>query len=64
MRRAVRLSRRTDWIPGEYTISIRAVGYEISVADHGDVVAEKTVTADIELKKTKISPASSPTPNG
>ena len=40
-------------VPGEYKITIRAVGYEISVPTTADVVAEKTVTADIELKKTR-----------
>ena len=40
-------------VPGEYKITIRAVGYEISVPTTADVVAEKTVTADINLKKTR-----------
>jgi streptogramin lyase len=40
-------------VPGEYKITIRAVGYEISVPTTADVVAEKTVTADIKLKKTR-----------
>ena len=40
-------------VPGEYMITIRAVGYEISVPTTADVVAEKTVTADIKLRKTR-----------
>jgi len=40
-------------VPGGYKITIRAVGYEISVPTTADVVAEKTVTADIKLKKTR-----------
>jgi len=40
-------------VPGEYKITIRAAGYEISVPTTADVVAEKTVTADIKLKKTR-----------
>ena len=40
-------------VPGEYKITIRAVGYEISVPTTADVVAEKTVTADIKLRKTR-----------
>ena len=40
-------------VPGEYKITIRAVGYDISVPTTADVVAEKTATADIKLKKTR-----------
>ena len=40
-------------VPGEYKITIRAVGYEIGLPTTADVVAEKTVTADIKLKKTR-----------
>jgi streptogramin lyase len=40
-------------VPGEYKITIRAVGYDISVSTTADVVAEKTATADIKLKKTR-----------
>jgi virginiamycin B lyase len=40
-------------VSGEYKITIRAVGYEINVPTTADVVAEKTVTADIKLKKTR-----------
>jgi hypothetical protein len=51
-------------VPGGYKITIRAVGYEIGLPTTADVVAEKTVTADIKLKKRAIWPASSATPNG
>ena len=40
-------------VPGEYKITIRAVGYDISVPTTAEVVAEKTATADIKLKKTR-----------
>src|SRR5215467_1123748 len=40
-------------LPGEYTISIRAVGYEIDGLAKAMVEAEKTTTSDIKLKKTK-----------
>jgi len=40
-------------LPGEYTISIRAVGYEIDAPTKAMVEAEKTITTDIRLKKTK-----------
>src|SRR3984893_13002888 len=40
-------------LPGEYTISIRAVGYEIDGLIKAMVEAEKTATSDIKLKKTK-----------
>ena len=39
--------------PGEYTISIRAVGYDIGAPAKATVETEKTATADIKLKKTK-----------
>jgi len=39
--------------PGEYTVSIRAVGYEIKIPTVATVEAEKTTTTDIKLKKTK-----------
>jgi streptogramin lyase len=39
--------------PGEYTISIRAVGYEIASSTKATVEGEGTVTADIKLKKTE-----------
>jgi virginiamycin B lyase len=40
-------------VPGEYTLSVRAVGYDIDTPTKATVEAEKTTTADIELKKTK-----------
>src|SRR5256886_11020255 len=40
-------------LPGEYTISIRAVDYEIDAPTKAMVEAEKTTTTDIKLKKTK-----------
>ena len=43
--------RRLD--PGEYTISIRAVGYDIDSSTKATVASEATTTADIRLKKTK-----------
>ena len=39
--------------PGEYKLSIRAVGYEIGAPATAEIVAEKTATADIKLKKTR-----------
>ena len=39
--------------PGEYTISIRAVGYDINSPTKATVESEKTTTTDIKLKKTK-----------
>jgi virginiamycin B lyase len=39
--------------PGEYKIAIRAVGYDISAPTTVDVVAEKTATVDIKLRKTR-----------
>src|SRR6266702_1059618 len=39
--------------PGEYKISIRAVGYDIGAPTTAEVESEKTATADIKLKKTK-----------
>src|SRR3954465_9132016 len=39
--------------PGEYTISIRAVGYDIDKPAKATVETEKTANADIKLKKTK-----------
>ena len=38
--------------PGHYGIATRAVGYDLSAPAAGDVVAEKTMTADLKLKKT------------
>jgi virginiamycin B lyase len=39
--------------PGEYTITIRAVGYDIGAPTKASVATEKTATADIKLKKTR-----------
>ena len=39
--------------PGEYKISIRAVGYDINSQTKATVESEKTTTSDIKLKKTK-----------
>lgn len=39
--------------PGQYTITIRAVGYDITTPTKADVVSEKTTTTDIKLKKTR-----------
>jgi streptogramin lyase len=39
--------------PGNYTISIRAVGYDINAPTKATVESEKTTTTDIKLKKTK-----------
>ena len=39
--------------PGEYALSIRAVGYDIGAPTKAKVETEKTATADIKLKKTK-----------
>ncbi len=39
--------------PGEYAISIRAVGYDINSPSKASVEAEKTTTKDIKLKKTR-----------
>ena len=49
--------------PGEYTISIRAVGYEINSPTKAAVESEKTTTTDIS-RRPRTSPASSPTPSG
>jgi streptogramin lyase len=40
-------------IPGEYTISIRAAGYDIEALAKAIVETETPATADIKLKKTK-----------
>ena len=39
--------------PGEYTISIRAVGYDISSPTKAIVEPEASTTTDIKLKKTR-----------
>src|SRR5580700_4278552 len=39
--------------PGQYKITIRAVGYELGAPAIGEVSAEKTTNLDLRLKKTK-----------
>ena len=39
--------------PGKYTITMRAVGYELSGKASADVAAEKTANVDLKLVKTK-----------
>jgi virginiamycin B lyase len=39
--------------PGEYTLRIRAAGYDINSPTKAKVESEKTTTTDIKLKKTK-----------
>src|ERR1041385_3596044 len=39
--------------PGEYDITIRAVGYDIGAPAKASIAGEKTTTVDIKLKKTK-----------
>src|SRR6516162_144561 len=39
--------------PGAYKITIRAVGYDLSMPTAADIVAEKTATVDIKLNKTR-----------
>jgi streptogramin lyase len=39
--------------PGEYAITIRAAGYDINSPTKANVIAEKSTSADIKLKKTK-----------
>ncbi|HEU5276889.1 MAG TPA: carboxypeptidase regulatory-like domain-containing protein [Xanthobacteraceae bacterium] len=39
--------------PGDYTITIRAVGYDIGTPTKATVATEKTSTADIRLKPTR-----------
>src|SRR5262245_37686286 len=38
--------------PGRYSLRIRAVGYDLAGPDSAEVVAGKTATADLKLKKT------------
>ena len=40
-------------VPGHYTIRIRAVGYDLDGPKAVDVAADKTVTADLKLRKAK-----------
>jgi streptogramin lyase len=39
--------------PGDYTLTIRAVGYDTGAPTKASVATEKTTTADIKLKPTK-----------
>lgn len=39
--------------PGHYALSIRASGYDLDGPKEADVVADKPVTADVKLKKTR-----------
>jgi streptogramin lyase len=39
--------------PGQYTISIRAVGYEVDGRPSADVAADKAANLDLKLRKTK-----------
>jgi streptogramin lyase len=39
--------------PGQYSLTIRAVGYDLSNKAAADVAAAKTATADLKLAKTK-----------
>jgi len=39
--------------PGQYTLAIRAVGYDLAAPATATVSAESTATADIKLQKTK-----------
>src|SRR5258705_4257803 len=39
--------------PRQYTIAIRAVGYDLSAPTKADVAAEKTTTIDLKLKKAR-----------
>ena len=52
--------------PGEYTISIRAVGYELDAPTEAPRTSPRdTATADIKLEEDRKSrAASSPRPNG
>ena len=38
--------------PGQYSLQIRAVGYDLEAPDQVSVVADKTATADLALRKT------------
>lgn len=43
--------------PGHYALTIRAAGYDLDGAGSADIVAGKSVTADLKLRKTKNLPA-------
>ncbi len=40
-------------VPGTYSLTIRAVGYDLDGKPTANIAAEQTVTADIKLKKTR-----------
>jgi virginiamycin B lyase len=40
-------------VPGTYSLTIRAVGYDLDGKPTANVAADETVTADIKLKKTR-----------
>jgi streptogramin lyase len=44
---------RSHLKPGEYTLAIRAVGYDLDYPGKATVAPDKAATADIKLKKTK-----------
>src|SRR5207245_5397585 len=44
---------RNRFEPGEYTLGIRAVGYDIDSPTKATVATSKTASADIKLKQTK-----------
>ena len=39
--------------PGQYALSVRAVGYELAGPGAAEIVAQKTTTADLKLRKAK-----------
>src|SRR5262249_15541787 len=43
----------TKLTPGQYSLAIRAVGYELGGADTVEISPEKTTKADLKLHKTK-----------
>lgn len=43
----------TRLVPGQYSLAIRAVGYELDGAGAVEISPEKTATADLKLHKTK-----------
>jgi len=50
--------------PGEYALSIRAVGYDIDAPAKAIVATERVATADMKLKRPGISPVNLPMPSG
>src|SRR5436309_6100913 len=40
-------------VPGQYSVRIRAVGYDLAAPGKADVAAEQTTTVDLKLRKTK-----------